>query len=92
MSVTLDVFDNKYILPKLFDYDRHYAHFTHLSALAFPRLFPPTMTDPTLTAQPACSPLEQEVLDEYSILLSNLNKVCPLLPILDQHPSPPTIG
>ena len=26
---------------------------------------------------PTCSPLEQEVLDEYALLLANLNKVRP---------------
>ncbi len=35
---------------------------------------------PTSTDTPSCSPLEQEVLDEYAHLLGNLNKV--LYPLL----------
>ena len=34
-------------------------------------------TNPTSTSAPACTPLEQEVLDEYRLLLENLNKVYP---------------
>ena len=35
------------------------------------------MADPTppFTTAPTCTPLEQEVLDEYTRLLGNLNKV-----------------
>ena len=32
-------------------------------------------TNPTSASAPSCTPLEQEVLDEYRLLLENLNKV-----------------
>lgn len=32
---------------------------------------------PPSNQAPTCSPLEQEVLDEYALLLDNLNKVRP---------------
>ena len=32
-------------------------------------------TNPTSMNAQACTPLEQEVLDEYALLLNNLNKV-----------------
>ena len=37
-------------------------------------------TNPTSTSAPACTPLEQEVLDEYRLLLENLNKVYSITP------------
>lgn len=37
---------------------------------------------PSSNSAPACSPLEQEVLDEYALLLANLNKACPNDPTL----------
>ncbi|KAL6719481.1 DASH complex subunit dad3 [Lecanora helva] len=47
------------------------------------------MTDPTPPPpQPApCTPLEQEVLDEYSLLLSNLNKLSTVLSSLAERPT-----
>ncbi len=42
-----------------------------------------TETSPSSTNTPSCSPLEQEVLDEYAHLLDNLNKV--------QHPFLPSL-
>lgn len=36
---------------------------------------PPAATKPNPSS--SCTPLEQEVLDEYARLLSNLQKVCP---------------
>ncbi|KAL2051254.1 hypothetical protein ABVK25_008503 [Lepraria finkii] len=35
----------------------------------------------------ACSPLEQEVLDEYALLLSNLNKLSTVLSSLAERPT-----
>ena len=43
-------------------------------------------TASTTTNAPSCTPLEQEVLDEYALLLDNLNKV--LTHALSQRPQP----
>ena len=32
--------------------------------------------NPSAATPSACTPLEQEVLEEYALLLANLNKVC----------------
>lgn len=47
------------------------------------------MADPPLPSNqaPACSPLEQEVLDEYTLLLDNLNKLSNVLSSLAERPT-----
>lgn len=35
----------------------------------------PAQSSNTTNTPPSCTPLEQEVLDEYALLLNNLNKV-----------------
>lgn len=35
----------------------------------------PAQSSSTTNTPPSCTPLEQEVLDEYALLLNNLNKV-----------------
>lgn len=47
------------------------------------------MADPSPPSNqgPACSPLEQEVLDEYALLLANLNKLSNVLNSLAERPT-----
>ncbi|MCJ1286353.1 hypothetical protein MMC26_005698 [Xylographa opegraphella] len=52
----------------------------------------PTTTPPSHTAPPhqssdSLSPLEQEVLEEYALLLENLNKLSPILESLSTNPT-----
>ncbi|MCJ1383154.1 hypothetical protein MMC17_006267 [Xylographa soralifera] len=48
---------------------------------------PPTHTIPPHQSPDALSPLEQEVLEEYALLLENLNKLSPLLESLSANPT-----
>ncbi|MCJ1403676.1 hypothetical protein MMC11_006899 [Xylographa trunciseda] len=48
---------------------------------------PPTHNAPPHDSSDALSPLEQEVLEEYALLLENLNKLSPLLESLSANPT-----
>ncbi|MCJ1413989.1 hypothetical protein MMC32_000314 [Xylographa parallela] len=48
---------------------------------------PPTNTVPQHQSSDSLSPLEQEVLEEYALLLENLNKLSPLIESLSANPT-----
>ncbi|OJJ50900.1 hypothetical protein ASPZODRAFT_11739 [Penicilliopsis zonata CBS 506.65] len=56
-----------------------------------PTTTPPLQENPLLLSNPLVSPLEQEVLDEYTRLLSNVNKLSDKLSSLAGSPSTLTL-